>query len=66
MAKTLSDGWHTIAGYHVYVEDGLVRRPDFYGSLYRWCSEYNCYTNILPCWPGKIRYWARIGKLIAK
>lgn len=26
MAKIISDGWHTVAGHYVYVEDGYVMR----------------------------------------
>lgn len=64
--KTMSDGWHTVAGHRVYVEDGLVRRPDFYGSLYYWDDKLGVYNNLLPCRPERIRYYARVGKLRAK
>lgn len=36
MAKRVSDGWHTICGYTVYVRDGKVMRAvkkDIYGSV---------------------------------
>lgn len=64
--KIMSDGWHMIAGHRVYVEGGLARHPDFYGSLYVWNKELRVYNNILPCKPGRIRYYHRVGKLIAK
>lgn len=63
--KTISDGWHTVAGHRVYVEDGLVRRPDFYGSLYYWDDKCGVYNNLLPCQPERVRYYARVGKLRA-
>ena len=64
--KKMTDGWHTIRGYRVYVEDGLVRRPDFYGSLYRWDDSINAYNNLLPCTPDRLRYYNRKGNLISK
>ena len=24
--RTISDGWHTVSGYRVYVEDGYIKR----------------------------------------
>lgn len=59
----LYDGWHTIAGYRVYCEDGLVRRTDDGGSLYYWNDKYCMCINLLPCKPARIRYYARVGKL---
>ena len=64
--KKMTDGWHTICGYRVYVEDGLVRRPDFYGRLYRWDDSINAYNNLLPCTPDRLRYYNRKGNLISK
>lgn len=26
MKKTYTDGWHTIAGFKVYIEDGMITR----------------------------------------
>lgn len=26
MKKTIRDGWHTIAGYNVYIENGYIKR----------------------------------------
>ena len=66
MKQMMSDGWHTIAGHRVYVENGMVRRPDFYGSLYYWNKELRVYCNLLPCNPERIRYYARVGNLFAK
>lgn len=57
--KKISDGWHTIFGYRCYVEAGLVRRPDFSGSLYRWDEQIKAYNNLLPCTPERIRYYGR-------
>lgn len=59
----LHDGWHTIAGYRVYCEDGYVIRPYDGGSLYYWYNKLGCHINLLPCKPSRIRYYARVGKL---
>lgn len=53
MSRKVKDGWHTICGYEVYVEDGKVRRgiATVSGNQttiypYRWLGKpYNCYTS---------------------
>ena len=51
--RKIKDGWHTICGYSVYVEDGKVRRgttgegcnmqPT---SPYRWLGKpHNCFSS---------------------
>ena len=45
----MKDGWHTIAGYKVYVEDGKIKRgitddgekPIY---VYRWNKKLECWT----------------------
>lgn len=46
MARKISDGWHNIAGYSVWVEDGLIRRGTLGEGVtyrpawpYRWSKE---------------------------
>lgn len=60
--KKLSDGWHTVAGYRVYIEDGFVIIPDIGGSLY-YRHNKDGMINLLPCKPERIRYYARVGNL---
>lgn len=62
----LSDGWHRIAGHLLYIDDGHAIRPAAGGSLYMWSDKYNCYINILPCKPSRIRYYASIENLRLK
>lgn len=58
MKDGMKDGWHRIAGISCYVQDGLVRRPEW-GSLYKWDKSINAYNNLLPCKPERIRYYDR-------
>lgn len=42
---SIKDGWHTIAGYDVYIEDGKVIRGTLgYGSFYRSAWIYKHYA----------------------
>lgn len=51
--EKMKDGWHTISGYEVYVEDGFIRRGIKYdqngGALpafvYRWSKKLNCWSS---------------------
>lgn len=53
MARKVKDGWHTICGYSVWVEDGKVRRgvAEVNGERcavypYRWLGKpHNCFTS---------------------
>jgi hypothetical protein len=46
------DGWHTVAGYKVYVEDGQIHRGilnpgwnERSGYVYRWSRNLRCWVN---------------------
>lgn len=54
MKKIYSDGWHTLGGEEVYIEDGKIQRAvklDSNGSyvpaqVYRWLGNpYNCWSS---------------------
>lgn len=53
MAREVKDGWHTICGYSVWVEDGKVRRGVSGEGCnmhpiypYRWAGKpHNCFVS---------------------
>lgn len=50
MKRAVADGWHTIAGYEVYIEGGRVLRGLKDGGQltaypYRWDKKNGCWTN---------------------
>lgn len=52
--KKFRDGWHTIQGEHVYIEDGKIRRAmkgDLPAAVYRWSRAGRCWVNDLPITP---------------
>lgn len=65
-----ADGWHRVAGYECYIEDGLVRRCKIgEGNGQRTAYPYRRtgigqYTNVAPCKPGTLRAGLRRGAYI--
>lgn len=54
----MKDGWHTILGWEVYVENGNIFRgidkeKTYYP--YRWNKKYNCWVNDAPLSVGVFR-----------
>lgn len=51
--EKMKDGWHTISGYEVYVEDGFIRRGIKYDQnggvlpafVYRWDRTLKCWNS---------------------
>ena len=64
--KNYKDGWHTVCGCSVWIENNFVIRPYAGGSLYSWCAKQHCFNNILPCTVSRIRYYDRKGMLRRK
>ena len=45
LKKSVKDGWHTVYGYDVYVEDGQVKR-----GIVKGCTAYPCRKSIYGGW----------------
>lgn len=53
MPRVYKDGWHTMCGYDVYIEDGLVVRATCGEGVryhvvypYQYMQGWHCWTNV--------------------
>lgn len=64
----MKDGWHTICGYSVYVEDGKIKRgmkesDTLTAYVYRWNKSLSCWTKESDITPDAFRAGIKRGTI---
>lgn len=67
----MKDGWHTIAGYSVFVEGGMIVRgmknsDTLPAYVYRWSKSLNCWTKEESITPAAFRAGLKRGTIALK